>query len=84
MHQLVAAYFGGVATVVVFALLWLYFFAPRDVPAAIGAHVDDDLDDDDWDDDVQAAEAALAEYRRDPSTAISWDEAKAILREGGQ
>lgn len=31
--------------------------------------------------DIRAAEAAIEEYRRDPSTAISWEEAKAILRE---
>lgn len=33
--------------------------------------------------DVRIAEAALEEYRRDPSTAISWEEAKKILRAEG-
>jgi len=33
--------------------------------------------------DVRLAEAALEEYRRDPSTAIPWEEAKAKLRAEG-
>ena len=33
--------------------------------------------------DIRLAEAALKEYRQDPSTAITWDAAKAILRDDG-
>ena len=33
--------------------------------------------------DIRLAEAALKEYRQDPSTAITWDAAKEILRDDG-
>jgi hypothetical protein len=34
-------------------------------------------------DEVRMAEEALEEYRRDPSTAMSWEDAKAELRDEG-
>jgi prevent-host-death family protein len=33
--------------------------------------------------DIRLAEAALEEYRRDPSSAIPWEEAREILRTDG-